>query len=75
MAVEGVGDAAQDDSQRDPGDPPLADEVPVRVREHEGIAAAGDEELLDRLVVGGLGVDGGRRARTSAPPRRGSAPR
>ena len=59
----------------DPGDPPLADEVPVRVREHEGIAAAGDEELLDRLVVGGLGVDGGRRARTSAPPRRGSAPR
>jgi hypothetical protein len=75
VAVEGVGDTAQDHAQRQPRLAPLADEVPVRVGEHERIAAAGDEELLHRLVVGGLGIGGGRRARVSALRKRGCAPR
>ena len=68
VRVERVADAAQHDAQRQPGEPPLADEVPVRVREEERVAAARDEVLLDRLVVVGLGV---RRSRRSpARPRR-----
>ena len=48
-----------------PAEPPLADEVPVGVRQEQRVAAARDEVLLDRLVVGGLGVL--RPARLTAP--------
>ena len=72
MAVEGVRDAAQHHAQGKAGPAPLPDQQPVGVGQEERVAAARDEELLDRLVVRGLRIAGAARA---ASARRGCAPR
>src|SRR5262249_36868973 len=62
MAVERVLYPAEPDTRRDASRAPLGDEVQARVRREGRIAPPRHEELLDRLVVGGLGIDarGGR---------------